>query len=128
MPAAGKGSKSKASVLLLRRAGGATRESVDPRRCWLWGLQMEQARGQDIPLYLISLPRTEKDVCSKASVPSLQSLTAFVSAEHTILFVGCLPSLQTLNATHKRRIKSRHQIGIRRDGGECQQPGSVVQA
>lgn len=77
------------------------------------GLQMKQARGQDIPLYLISLPRTEKDVCSKASVPSLQSLTAFVSAEHTILLVGCLPSLQTLHATCKRCIKSRHQTGIK---------------
>lgn len=48
-------------MLLLKRAGGATRESVGPRRYWLRRLQMEQAGGQGIPLYLISLSRTEKD-------------------------------------------------------------------
>lgn len=53
MPAAGRGGKSKANVLVLERAGGATRESVGPRRCWLQELQMEQARGQDIPLFLL---------------------------------------------------------------------------
>lgn len=88
------------------KEGGWRHQGVcGPQEMLATGLQMEQARGQDIPLYLISLPRTEKDVCSKASVPSLQSLTAFVSAEHTILLVGCLPSLQTLHATCKRCIK-----------------------